>query len=201
MDAVGRIREEMSNKGLKQKEMVEILGVNQGTFAKWLSQKEENRRDIPNTVLAQIANTLHVDIEYLLGLQDKKKKSKISQIPLIGKASCGVPNMFYNDFIEHIPVSDDIARDGVYAIEAEGDSMLPKIKHGDIIICDKEMRCENGNIIHYTTNDGESGIKKYSCDPKTEMVTLYPLNPDYTPIMIHRKELVCARAFKIQSDL
>jgi SOS-response transcriptional repressor LexA len=201
MDAVDRIRNEMSLKGLKQKEMIEALCVNQGTFAKWLSQKEENRRDIPNTVLAQISQILAVDIEYLLGLQDEKRKTKISQIPLIGKASCGVPNMYFDDYVEHIPVSDDIARDGVYAVEAEGDSMLPKIKHGDIIICDKEMACENGNIVHYTTNDGESGIKKYSCDPKTEMVTLFPLNPEYTPMMLHRKELICARAFKIQSDL
>lgn len=201
MTVVEKIRNELEEQGIKQKALVELLEVNQGTLAKWLSLKEDNRRDIPNTVLAQIAGILKVDIEFLLGLQDEKRKTNISSIPLIGKSSCGVPYIYYDDYVELIPVSNDIARDGVYAVEAEGDSMLPKIKNGDIVICDKNMICENGNIVHYTTSDGESGIKKYSCDTTTEMVTLFPLNPDYTPIMVHSKELVCARAFKIQSDL
>jgi SOS-response transcriptional repressor LexA len=194
---VEKIRDLMESKGLKQKDIIEATGANQSRVAKWLSLNPNIQQDIPYDYLADIAKILNVSTDFLLGSEIKK----VSQIPLIGKASCGVPSMFYDDFIEYIPVSSDIARDGVYAVEAEGDSMLPKIKHGDIIICDKEMACENGNIVHYTTNDGESGIKKYSCDPKTELVTLFPLNPEYTPIMLHRKELVCARAFKIQSDL
>ncbi len=201
MGVVEKIRNELELQNIKQKAIVELLGVNQGTLAKWLSIKEDNRRDLPNTVLAQIAGVLNVDVEFLLGLQDEKRKSNVSSIPLIGLASCGVPTTFYNDDIQHIPVSEDIARDGVYAVTAEGDSMLTKIKHGDIIICDKEMPCENGNIVHYTTIDGESGIKKYRCNPETKMVTLSPLNAEYDPIMIHHEDVKCARCFKIMSDL
>ncbi len=199
MSVVNRIRNELENKNIKQKELVNALAVNQGTLAKWLSVKEDNRRDIPNTILAKIANMLDVDMEYLLGIQDEKR-IKLKTIPLIGIASCGVPNQSYNDIIEHIPVPDKLARDGVYAVTADGDSMLPKISHGDIVICDKEAVCENGNIVHYTTNNGESGLKKFMC--KDGIVTLYPLNTDgFTPTIVKEDEFRCARAIKIMSDL
>lgn len=191
----------MKNKGIKQTDIIKLLSEKQPVVSKWLSLNENIRLDIPNTVLAKIANYLDVDIEYLLGLQDEKRAT-LSTIPLIGIASCGVPSISYNDSIEQIPVSDNIARDGVYAVTADGDSMLPRIKHGDIVICDREMECVNGNIVHYTTADGESGLKLYQCDPATELVTLYPLNTDgHFPTIVHRDVLRCARAFKIQSDL
>ncbi len=80
--------------------------------------------------------------------------------------------------------------------------MLPRIKEGDVVICDREMECINGNIVHYTTIDGESGLKVYQCNPATEEATLYPLNTDgHYPITVKRDDLRCARAFKIQSDL
>jgi len=80
--------------------------------------------------------------------------------------------------------------------------MLPKISNGDIVICDKNMICENGNIVHYTTIDGESGIKKYTRDETSGMITLYPLNTDnYTPIVIQRDDLRCVRCFRIMSEI
>lgn len=200
----------VNNFGVYLKRIMEEKKITNKALAEWIT---DNYRDISKEAIAKyrdgsrtpppdlisiIAEYFKVNEQFFF---DGNPILRLKEIPLIGKASCGVPNMYFDDCIEHIPVSDDIARDGVYAVEAEGDSMLPKIKHGDIIICDKNMECINGNIVHYTTTDGESGIKKYSCDPATEMVTLFPLNPDFTPVMLHRKELVCARAFKIQSDL
>ena len=74
MDVVSRIREEMELQSIKQKDIIEFLDVKQGTFAKWISIKEDNRRDIPNTILAKISDYLDVDMKYLLGMQEEKKK-------------------------------------------------------------------------------------------------------------------------------
>ncbi len=201
---VRKIKSLMEDKNLKQKDIVEFLNEPQGTVAKWLSENEKIRHEIPLSILIKLAPHLNATTDFLLGV--KSSLSAIGTmttktIPLIGIASCGIPDMVYNDDIQYIPVSEDIARDGVYAVTAEGDSMLSKITNGDIVICDKEMLCESGNIVHYTTVDGESGIKKYSCDPETEQVTLMPLNSDYTPVIKHSKDVKCARCFKIMSDL
>jgi len=193
---VEKIRKLMEDKNIKQKDLVDYLGASQSNVSKWLSKNEDIRLDIPNTILAKIAKLLNVSVEYLLGFDEIPLKT----IPLIGIASCGVPNLTYCDIIEHIPVPADLARDGVYAVKADGDSMLPKINSGDIIVCDKEQECLNGNIVHYTTIDGESGLKKYQ--EKDGMATLYPLNTDgYAPIVIPVKDLKCARAIKIVADL
>jgi len=131
--------------------------------------------------------------------EDNNEK-KAEYIPLIGVASCGVPNIAYSDDIEYIPVNPELARDGVYAVKAEGDSMLPDIKDGDVIICDKNMECCNGDIVHYTTIDGDSGLKKYLVDDKG-IVTLMPINTNFQPVMCDVRDVKCARAFKKIGDL
>ena len=76
MDMVEKIRKEMEEQGIKQKDFVEYLGATQSNVSKWLSLNEKIRLDIPNTILAKIAHYINVDIEYLLGLQEEKRKNK-----------------------------------------------------------------------------------------------------------------------------
>ena len=187
-----RIKDIMKQKKIKQIDIVNKLNVPRSNVSSWLN----GNRGIPKDKILEIAKILNVSVDYLLGSDEIPLKT----IPLIGIASCGVPNLAYNDAIEYIPVPAELARDGVYAVKADGDSMLPKIHSGDVIICDKEMHCENGNIVHYTTIDGESGLKKFQV--QDGMATLYPLNTDgFAPIIIPLKDLKYARAFKIQADL
>ena len=181
----------MKKKGFTAKSIAEKIGISRGMVTHWTN----GVRHPDDEQIKLIANALHVKVSDLFG-----ETIPLKTIPLIGIASCGVPNLSYCDVIEHIPVPADLARNGVYAVKADGDSMLPKIKNGDMIICDKDQECLNGNIVHYTTIDGESGLKKYQ--EKDEMVTLYPLNTDgFAPIVISVKDLKCARAIKIMADL
>jgi len=80
MDMVEKIREEMEDKGIKQKDIIDYLGATQSNVSKWLSLNEKIRLDIPNTILAKIAHYLDVDIEYLLGLQEEKKKFRTESL-------------------------------------------------------------------------------------------------------------------------
>jgi len=186
MNVVSRIREQMKNKNIKQKDLIEHLQVNQGTLAKWLSLKEDNRRDIPNTILVKIADFLKTDVHYLLGFANEEKLS-VKYIPLIGLASCGVPREYALDGYEPVPVSIDIYRDGMYAVKAEGNSMSPKINHNNLVYCLPNETIDNGHIVHYTLN-GESGIKKYKLNEKGDIISLVPINPDYDVITIHADE-------------
>jgi len=161
-------------------------------------RKDGKNAEPSNEKLIIFSEILGVTTDFLLN--NNSSIHDVKTIPLIGIAPCGVPNIIYNDNMEYIPVPSELARDGVYAVTADGDSMLPNIKHGSTVICDKNMRCENGNIVHYTTIDGESGLKKYLVDDKG-VVTLMPLNSDFMPIVCDIKDLRCARAFKILSDL
>lgn len=182
---IENIRKLMEDKGIKQKDLVEYLGVNQGTLAKWLSTKKDNRRDIPIEILAKIAKFLGVSVEYLLGLEKKPVKT----VPLIGNASCGIPNDYDLNGYEPIPVSNELYHDKMYAVRAEGDSMSPKINDRNLVYCVPDIQIENGDIVHYTLN-GESGIKKFKINEKGDIISLVPLNSDYDIITIHADDNV-----------
>ena len=181
----------MKDKGFTAQKIADAMGVSRGMVTHW----SNGIRHPDDEQIKQIASILGVSVSFLFG-----EEIPVKTIPLIGVASCGVPNIAFPDAVEYIPVPDEYARDGVYAVQADGDSMLPRIAHGDIVLCDKEMDVVNGNIVHYTTIDGDSGLKKFQ--EKDGIVTLYPLNTDgYAPIVIPRDDLRCSRAFKVMSDL
>lgn len=187
-----KLRSIMDSKKMTAEQVASKMGVSTSTVTHWANGRRFPKNEELISKLAQALNVNSTDFF--------NDEVPLKTIPLIGVASCGVPNLAYSDIVEHIPVPADLAREGVYAVKADGDSMLTKIASGDIVLCDKNMDCENGKIVHYTTIDGESGLKKYQ--EKDGIVTLYPLNTDgYAPIVIPVQDLKCARAFKIMADL
>jgi len=192
VDKVNKLKEENS---ISQVEIANALDVHPPHISGILKRKG---RKFQTQHIEKLAKLFNVDEKYLLGTENELK---VKYIPLIGIASCGIPNMSYNDDIEFIPVEASLARDGVYALKAVGESMTPKIQENDIVICDKEMECNNGNIVHYTTIDGESGIKRYFYDEEKLQVTLSPMNLEYAPLLLSEPDVKVVRAFKIIGDL
>jgi len=197
MNFAQRLEEALKNIGKTQKDLAKYLGVPAGTISTW-----KKRNSIGKKYLNQVAKFLNVSTDYLLGFDDDKIPLT-HYIPVIGEASCGVPtNHFYYEDYDKIPVPADLYREGRYAVIARGDSMIPKINDGDIVICDVNMYIDNGNIVHYTLN-GESGIKKVIMDDNNNPIMLMPLNTEkYSPIPINKGDnLRMARCFKVISNL
>jgi len=109
---------------------------------------------------------------------------QIRTIPLIGLASCGIPQEYDLNGYEQVPVSENIYEDGMYAVQAEGNSMSPKINNSAIVYCNVNRQIDNGHIVHYALN-GESGIKKYKMNERGDTISLVPLNSDYDIITVH----------------
>jgi len=149
MDIVDKVKLLIKKKKISQKTLAEELGTYPANISGILKRKG---RKFQTEHIPKLAKLFNVSESYLLGSDE----IQVRTIPLIGIASCGVPNLAYCDIIEHIPVPVDLARDSVYAVKADGDSMLPKISDGDTIICDKDIECQNSNIVHYTTIDGDT---------------------------------------------
>ena len=204
MNIGDKIKNLLKEKGLKQIDLIRyITGEGEVPAAektRW-SRYLNNQFEIPLKDLQRVAKFFNVDVDYLLG----NEVPITYYIPLIGSASCGVPtNHFYSDMGEYemIPVPASLYREGRYYVRAEGDSMLPKIKPGDEVMCDKEAYVENGNIVHYTLNDEESGIKKVVLDENGKPVMFVPLNDKYSPIIVKPDDKVrMAKCIKITTDL
>ena len=69
-NSVELILKKMKELNIKQKDIVDLLGENQSTVARWLSKNETLRNDLPNTVLLKIAEYLKVSPYYLLDLDE-----------------------------------------------------------------------------------------------------------------------------------
>lgn len=143
-------------------------------------------KEPPNNKLSVIAQKLCISSSDFFE-NDDENKIKIKTIPLIGLASCGVPQSYALDGYELVPVSSDIYRDDMYAVKAEGDSMSPKINNNNIVYCLADEIVDNGHIVHYTLN-GESGIKKYKMNEKGNIISLVPINPEHDVITIYEND-------------
>ena len=95
-----------------------------------------------------------------------------------------------------VPIDDKLFKDGMYAVEAEGDSMTPKINDRNIVYCSPNDDINNGNIVHYTFN-GESGIKKYKINEAQNLISLIPLNSDYDIVTIDEYDSKDLRMSKV----
>ena len=198
MNFAERLEKALKDIGKTQKDLAEYLEVPAGTISTW-----KKRNSIGKKYLNEVAKFLNVSTDYLLGFEDEKIPVT-RYLPIIGEASCGVPtNHFYQDAeYEMYPIPEHLYKEGRYYVKAVGDSMLPKIKEGDLVLCDKDAYIDNGNIVHYTINGSESGIKKVIMDEKGNPVMLMPLNDKYPPIAIKEgDEVRMAKCLEVTSKL
>lgn len=194
-----KIKLSLKLQGKKQKDLVSYLGANQATVSKWLTENIELNRDMPYDMLKKTATFLGVSVDFLLGINNKTIERFI---PLIGKANSGtVPNKYSLDRYEAIPIDDRLHQEGMYAIEAEDNSMSPKINNGDLVYC-----CSSDNIqeldrkiVHYYL-DGKSGIRKLEMNETGTIISLIPINSDFDAIMkdhYENKELRLAKVIGV----
>jgi len=174
------LKEARKKAKMSQEDLANILEVNRVSISNY--EKDKNTPTLSN--LKKIKQALKLNADYF---DDGNNKIKIKTIPLVGLASCGVPQEYALDGYELVPVSADIYRDGMYAVKAEGDSMSPKINNNNIVYCLANQIIDNGHIVHYTLN-GESGIKKYKLNEKGNIISLVPINSEHDVITIHADE-------------
>lgn len=79
MDATFRERVEqlLKEKGMTQRELALQLGVTEVTVSRWLTEGD-NGRNPKSTYLAQMANILGTNLDYLLGKDKQEQKQKSS---------------------------------------------------------------------------------------------------------------------------
>lgn len=183
------LRRIMDNKKLTGEKLGELVGVTKATAIHWSNgtrfPKENHIRDI--------VKVLNIKYDDLFSTGDE---IGMKLIPLIGKSSCGIPKEYDLNGYEPIPIPEKMYRDGMYAVEADGESMYPKINHGDIVFCNPTQIIDNGKIVHYCLN-GESGIKKYKINEAGTIISLIPLNPNFEIITIHCDDLVDLKMAKV----
>lgn len=171
MDIVVRIRAEMELKGIKQKDLVKLLGESQSAISKWLSENENTRNDIPISILTKISKILDVDVEYLIGTQDSKKievSNNVTMLPIVDiKAGAGAEGLL-PDFITHerVPIwskfLNGVNPKNITIFQVVGDSMADTIMPDDWVMIDmvNGRQFEPVDAIYLINRDGSIQIKR-----------------------------------------
>lgn len=172
-----QLKKARKKKKMSQDDLANILGINRVSISNYESNK--NTPTLSN--MNKILKALDLNSNYF---DENNTKILLKTIPLIGLASCGIPQDYDLNGYDQIPISEELYHDGMYAVRAEGNSMSPKINDNALVYCRSAQHVENGHIVHYSINS-ESGIKKYKINEKGDIISLVPINSDFDIITIH----------------
>lgn len=182
-----RLREE---KEMTQAELGKALEISPSAIGMY----EQGRRtpDIPT--LKKIASYFNVSLDYLLGNSPAKAAQQQSagrgvRIPVLGRVVAGIPLDAIEEIIDYEEIPKSMAATGeFFALQVKGDSMLPTLKDGDIVIVKKQPTVDSGDIAIVLVNGNDATVKEIKESPAG--ITLIGHNAAiYTPQFYSNKEI------------
>lgn len=167
-----------------QKELAEKIGLAKTSITNY----ETGTREPSFEILQNIANALEVDIQTFF--KEKVDASDFlipfpisNKIPIISHASAGKGIFGIEEILDYIELPQKLSTKCDFATYVNGNSMEPKIFHGDIICIKRDVILENGDIGLFFLNDNIY-VKKFNFNPFTNEFSLISLNKNYDPIII-----------------
>ena len=188
-------RNRLSPSGLARR-----AGLDPTSFNKSKRQGADGRQRWPSTEsIAKVLDATGASIDEFFTLTDVARDAALPQgifpqgtfppqegtIPLLGFAQAGAGGFFDDggfpagqgwDVVE-FPASPN-RKAGVYALEVQGDSMLPLYRDGDVLIVEPGAQVRRGDRVVVKTREGEVMAKVlHRQSPRT--IELVSLNPDH----------------------
>lgn len=199
-DVFNNVMRIAASKGVTKKmDVAAMIGANSQKLTNWKS------RGIPPSLYKQIADSLGVSVDELIGNIDNirinsvsnmhntspafKSKRKVAVISWVqaGMASEAIdlhePGMA-DDWVDaSCPVSDH-----TYALRVVGQSMTPLFNEGMILIIEPDISANSGDFVIAKNSNGEVTFKQYEQD--SGKFFLKPLNPQYPIIPIDDYQII-----------
>lgn len=182
MNAGRRIAQLREEKGLSQLEFAHKVNINNSV----MNRIEKGIRPIRDDELIAISKCLGVSIDYLLGnapakAAQPKTAGRGVRIPVLGRVVAGIPIEAVEEILDYEEITPELAATGeFFALQVRGDSMLPKLEEGDVVIVKKQEDVETGDIAIVLVNGDEATIKQVK--KVNGGIMLYGFNPDvYEP--------------------
>lgn len=171
----------------------EQLGMSQDELAKKLGYKSRSSinkmelglQDVPQRKVKDFAKVLSVSIGYLL--EDNQKQTSDNLIPIYSALSCGTGTWVDEIPDDYVSVPESMRFSGrAFANFADGDSMTPKIRNGDLLIFQETPQIPSGSVGSFSLN-GAYYCKRLKHLPDGSY-WLFSDNPEYDPIPITKND-------------
>jgi phage repressor protein C with HTH and peptisase S24 domain len=182
-------RYDLSASGLAKK-----AGLDATTFNRSKRIGPDGRERWPSTEsLAKILTATGASIEEFMGFVLGRGNGVTRKIPLIGFAQAGSGGFFDDGGFPAGTGWDEVAFPGVadekaYALEIQGDSMMPLYRDGDVIIVSPSATVRRGDRVVVKTSDGEVLAKQLKRQT-ANVIELTSLNPDHVDRVLPRGDV------------
>lgn len=144
---------------------------------------------VPKTqIVRQIADATGADFGKLfsslnqwVNVTDDFEVSETMKIKVYGRVAAGIPMEMIEDIYDEEDIPVDWTRGGkeYFGLVIHGESMLPRMKEGDIIIVRKQPDAESGETVVAAVNGYEATCKVLRKSPTG--IELLPTNPAFDP--------------------
>lgn len=168
MNRIKQLREE---KGIKQRELAKLLGVEVSA----VSKLEVGRVPLKDEYIIKLANFFKVSTNYLLGVETATK----NLLPILDTVKAGYNALADENIIDYIdPAMNLPDPKNYFGLVVKGDSMAPLFDEGDYLIIHKvDNDFDTNNIGIILIGSEEATIKKVV---KTNTgIELHAFNPYY----------------------
>ena len=122
----------------------------------------------------------------------KMRSIPVNHVPIRGYAQLGTEGHWID--LEY-PVGEGDgyiwwpSRDeDVYALKCQGDSMTPRIKHGESVIIEPNHEIKNGDEVLVVTDEDQVMVKIYAYEQGGRL-TLYSVNENHEPINLYQENI------------
>lgn len=158
--------------GLSQEDLAKKINMTQQR----ISAYEKGKREPDLETLKLFADFFNVTTDYLLGKVEYH--TEVHKIPILGTVKAGYDWLAEENVVDYITVKEHIPNVNEYfALRITGDSMLPLLSEGDLVIVHDQDDVESGQTAVVLINGEEATIKKLI---KTkDGIELHAMNPYY----------------------
>lgn len=179
MKSIGeRIKDARKSAGLTQLELAKKTELSRS----YIGDIEKDRYNPSVSTLQLIATATNTPLEDLLpSTKTVSPTGRGVRIPVLGRVVAGIPIEATQEILGYEEITPDLAKTGeFFALQVKGDSMLPKLEEGDIVIVKCQEDVETGDIAIVLVNGDEATIKQVK---KVDGgIMLYGFNSDvYSP--------------------
>lgn len=187
-------RHSLSASGLAKR-----AGLDSTAFNKSKRLSADGRPRWPSTEsLAKIMDATGASLVELVSLIEERTVIELrtharSSVPLIGFAQAGAGGFFDDAGFpvgqgwEEVELPTGTA-EGAYALQVQGDSMMPLYRDGDILIVEPAARVQKGDRVVVKTRGGEVMAKILAASGSRE-ISLVSLNPEHSDRIIPSAEV------------
>lgn len=177
----------LSQMNKTQKEVADAISVSPQTFNTWCQGIALPRMG----KVQKLADYFHIEKSDLIDERNEtisKAKRQGIAINIYGRVAAGIPIEMIEDIVDTEEISEDMAKTGEYfGLIIKGNSMLPNICDGDIVIIRCQEDAENGDTVIATVNGNDATCKRLR--KYKDGIELISNNPSYDPMYFSNQDV------------